>query len=149
MSDIKLHVHLCTTAQEKELAKQFRQKHFFDRNGMNDPYTWTFDQEGHTHFVLYKNGQMIGYAHIQHWPENRTALRIIVIAEKERNQGYGAYLLKFCEHHLKNAGIKLLQTEAAPHVVEFYKNLGYHEMPFNDPEQYPSDPQDTPMGKSI
>jgi GNAT superfamily N-acetyltransferase len=149
MANSKLNVHLCATDQEKNEARQFRQKHFFDRIPIQDPYVWTFDQAEHNHFALYKDDRMVGYAHIQHWPEQRTALRIIVIDEKERNQGYGSYLLKTCEQILKKQGIKLLQTEAAPDVIEFYKHLGYTEMPFNDPDHHPTGPLDTPLGKKL
>lgn len=34
---------------------------------------------------------MIGYAHIQLWPNHRAALRIIVIDESYRNHGLGAF----------------------------------------------------------
>jgi GNAT superfamily N-acetyltransferase len=149
ISMAKLTFRVCTTPHEKKAAQQFRQKHFFDRLSIKDPYVWTFNADGHTHFALYKKGQMIGYAHIQYWPDHRTALRIIVIDEKERNRGYGAYLLKFCEQKLKDEGIQILQTEAAPNVVEFYRNLGYSEMPFDDPDKHPSDARDTPLGKKL
>ncbi len=149
MAMADLSVRECTTPQEKEVAQRFRQKHFFDRISIKDPYVWTFSREGHSHFVLYKKGLVIGYAHIQYWPDHRTALRIIVIDETERKHGYGSFLLKFCEQKLTEEGIKILHTEAAPDVVEFYKNLGYSEMPFDDPEKHPSDERDTPMGKKL
>lgn len=146
-----LHVHVCTTPEEKEAAKKFRQKHFFDcnRNSLQDPYVWTFDTPGHDHFALYKGEEMIGYAHIQYWPNHRAALRMIVIHEKKRNCGFGSYLLKYCEEKLKEEGVLILHTEAAPDVVAFYKNLGYSKMPFNDPDHCPSDERDTAMGKQL
>jgi GNAT superfamily N-acetyltransferase len=149
MATKNLSVRICTTPQEKEAARQFRQKHFFDSRSIQDPYLWTFDREGHGHFALYQKGNMIGYAHIQYWPHHRAALRIIVIDEQLRKRGYGSYLLKCCEQKLKEEGIKVLQTEATPDVVEFYKNLGYREMPFDDPDKYPSDERDIPMGKRL
>ncbi len=149
MTKTDLSVRICTTPEEKEAARQFRQRYFFDRLSVQDPYAWTLNCEGHDHFALYKKGDMIGYTHIQYWPEHRAALRIILISERERNRGYGSYLLKFCEQKLEKEGFKILQTEAAPDVVEFYKNLGYSEMPFNDPEKNPHDERDTPMGKRL
>lgn len=149
MSD--LHFQVCATSEEKEAAKKFRQTHFFDcnRNSLRDPYVWTFDTPGHGHFALYDGKRMIGYAHIQYWPNHRAALRIIVVHEKERKRGVGAYLLKCCEEQLKKEGIKILHTEAAPDVVDFYRNLGYSEIPFNDPDHSPSDASDTAMGKKL
>ena len=144
-----LTVRKCTTSQEKEVAKQFRQRHFFDIRGFLDPYLWTFERADHAHFALYKTGCVIGYAHIQYWPSSRAALRIIIIDEKERKRGYGAYLLKACEQTLKEEGVGLLQTEAAPDAVAFYRNLGYIEMPFNDPDHQPTHENDTPLGKLL
>jgi GNAT superfamily N-acetyltransferase len=149
MSKAELTVRRCITSQEKGLAQRFRQRHFFDERSLKDPYTWTFSAEGQAHFVLYKEDRMIGYAHVQYWPEHRAALRIIVIDAKERKSGYGSYLLEQCEKELKKEGIRVLQTEAAPDVVEFYRRLGYSEMPFNDPDKSPSDARDTPMGKRL
>jgi GNAT superfamily N-acetyltransferase len=145
----ELSVRECITKHEKETAQRFRQTHFFDSRSIKDPYTWTFHTEGHSHFALYEDGEIIGYAHVQYWPAHRAALRIIVVNKGMRNRGYGSYLLKICEQKLKEKGIRTLQTEAAPDVIEFYKSLGYEEMPFNDPEQYPSDERDTPLGKAL
>jgi GNAT superfamily N-acetyltransferase len=109
MSDLQFQT--CVTPEEKEAAKQFRQKHFFDcnRNSMRDPYVWTFDTPGHGHFALYDGKRMVGYAHIQYWPNHRAALRIIVVHEKERGRGVGAYLLKCCEEALKQEGMRYCQ----------------------------------------
>ncbi|WP_068471069.1 GNAT family N-acetyltransferase [Candidatus Protochlamydia phocaeensis] len=149
MSTTELSVQICTTPQEKETAQRFRQRHFFDRLASKDPYAWTFNQEGHAHLMLYKKGRMIGYAHLQYWPGYRAALRMIVIDEKERKRGYGSSLLKSCEQKLKEERIKILQTEAAPDAIEFYRSLGYTEMPFDDPEKHPSDERDIPLGKKL
>ena len=107
------------------------------------------DHKEHCHFVLYKEGKIIGYAHIQYWPQQVAALRIIVIDEQERNQGYGAHLLKFCEQTLEREGIKVLKTESRADVIGFYKTQGYCEMPFDDPEGHPTHENDTALGKNL
>ncbi len=139
----------CIAPQEKEEAKAFRQKHFFDSRSLQDPYVWTFNRGGHAHFALYQDDRMIGYAHIQYWPGSRAALRIIVVDEKQRNKGYGSYLLNCCEQILKEEGIKILHTESSPDAVEFYKRFGYSEMPFDDPDKFSSDKRDIPLGKVL
>lgn len=144
-----LSVRICATSQEKESALAFRQRSFFDERKIKDPYVWTFDHKDHHHFALYRKRHIIGYAHIQFWPNHRAALRIIVIDEKEQGKGYGSYLMKFCEQTLKEKGIKVLQTEASPNAVAFYQRLGYLEMPFEDPDGHPSDASDLPMGKKL
>ncbi|MBX7067530.1 MAG: GNAT family N-acetyltransferase [Parachlamydiales bacterium] len=134
---------------ERQAAKEYRQKYFFDRAAIQDPYLWTFDHKEHLHFVIYQKNQIVGYAHVQLWPDKRAAMRIIVIDEKFRGAGLGRYLLSTIERILKEEGIRILQTESRPDTYFFYKNLGYVDMPFNDPEGDHTDPQDKPMGKVL
>lgn len=98
---------------------------------------------------MHKNGTVIGYAHVQIWPEHRAALRIIVIDEQRRGNGMGKYLMGCCEEELKKKDITLLQTEASPNAYLFYKKLGYIEMPFNNPDGEPTHPDDRAMGKYL
>ncbi len=139
----------CTHYAEWEFAKKIRQKYFFDGLSISDPYTWTFDHEEHAHMILYKGVEMIGYAHIQLWPNHRAALRIIVIDEPYRQDGLGSEFLKLCEKWLKNQGIVSLHDEARPDAVKFYRKNGYVEMPFNDPSGEPPSPHDLAMGKML
>ncbi|MBS0624378.1 MAG: GNAT family N-acetyltransferase [Verrucomicrobia bacterium] len=148
-SDEGLTVRKCKTAEEIKAAIEFRQKHFFDERGIQDPYVWTFGHESHHHFTLKKGNNLIGYAHIQYWPNHRAALRIIVINQKQKRKGYGSYLMQYCEQVLKEEGIQTLHTEAHPTALKFYEHLGYSKMPFDDPEGHPSDKQDTPLGKKL
>src|SRR3990167_9121606 len=142
-------MRLCTHHDEWEAARTFRNKTFFDKIPMADPYTWTFDHKDHVHLVFYQGIKIIGYAHIQIWPDHRAALRIIVIDEKIRGQGLGGQFLSLCERWLKQKGFHVLQTQASPDAYPFYLKYGYTEMPFNDPDGYESDPQDTDMGKPL
>ncbi len=137
------------TPREWEAVRHFRQHYFFDKVPISDPYTWTFDHEAHVHFILYKGTQIKGYAHIQLWPEQRAALRIMVIEEHSRNQGIGGAFLNLCERWLYQQGIVVLQMESSPEAKKFYVLQGYIEMPFNDPENGLSFPQDIPMGKML
>jgi len=134
---------------EWEVVKKFRQKYFFDKVPVNDPYTWTFNHPEHLHLVPYKEVEIVGYAHIQLWPENRAAIRIIVIDETKRNSGMGGTFLKMIEELLRRKGYKILHTESSPEAVNFYRKHGYIEMPFNDPAGEETDPRDTAMGKKL
>lgn len=140
---------MAATPREWEAAKNFRQKYIFDLAKINDPYIWTFDNEDHIHFVLYKGANIVGYAHIQLWPENRAAFRIITIGEDARNKGFGGKFLKLCEKWLKSQGYISLHVESCPKAYQFYKKYGYAEMPFNDPDNYEGDERDIPMGKKL
>lgn len=147
----KTHLHVRRVSSEKEIkeAAEFRQKHFFDRLGIEDPYRSCLTQKDHLHWLLYDGDKIIGYAHVQNWPEHRAALRIIVIDERVRGCGMGKYLMDFCEHKLKEQGVILLQTEASPNAYPFYQKLGYIEMPFNNPDGEPTHPDDRAMGKYL
>jgi GrpB-like predicted nucleotidyltransferase (UPF0157 family)/predicted GNAT family acetyltransferase len=144
-----LQVRLISSQKERKEALEFRQKQFFDRIGIQDPYGWTLDHKDHLHWLLYAGEKVVGYAHVQIWPEHRAALRIIVIDEQLRRQGMGKYLMNCCEKLLKNQGIRLLQTEASPNSYPFYQRLGYVEMPFNNPDGEPTHPNDRAMGKFL
>jgi ribosomal protein S18 acetylase RimI-like enzyme len=77
------------TEREWAAVRRVRQEFFFDDLNILDPYTWTFTHQGHIHFVLYKGAAIIGYVHLQLWPDERAALRIIGIDEAYRNNGIG------------------------------------------------------------
>jgi GrpB-like predicted nucleotidyltransferase (UPF0157 family) len=135
------------TDREWATVRDLRQKNFFKNN--EDPYKWTFKHKDHIHFVFYKNSDIIGYTHLQLWPENRAALRIIVIDERFRNHGFGSQFLKLCERWLRHQGIKVLLIQSSPTAYKFYLHNKYLKMPFNDPDGYPTDPQDIEIGKFL
>lgn len=148
-TDIDFQAHLISSKKEKDTALDFRQKHFFDRLNIQDPYTWALDKKDHLHWLLYDGDEVIGYAHVQMWPDHRAALRIIVIDEQRRGQGMGKCLMDHCEKELKQLGVTLFQTEASPNAYLFYKKLGYTEMPFNNPDGEATHPDDRAMGKYL
>ena len=116
---------------------------------IDDPYLWTFNHPEHVHFVFYQGIKIIGYAHIQLWPNARVAMRIIVIDAEKRNQGFGRQFLQLIEKWLKNQDYQTIHTESSPTALQFYEKNGYCNMPFNNPDDDPSDPCDIPMGKNL
>jgi GrpB-like predicted nucleotidyltransferase (UPF0157 family)/GNAT superfamily N-acetyltransferase len=139
----------CTHYDEWSAAKNLRQRYFFDKIPIADPYEWTFNHKDHIHFILCQGVDIIGYAHIQLWPESRAAIRILVVEEAKRHHGYGKQFLEWIETWLKMKGYHSLHTESSPDALPFYERLGYAAMPFNDPDGYKTDPRDTPMGKTL
>ncbi len=135
------------TDREWLTVRNLRQKYFFKSN--EDPYTWTFKYKDHIHFVFYKNSDIIGYTHLQLWPENRATLRIIVIDESYRNRGFGSQLLKLCERWLYHQGFKILLVQSSQAAYKFYHHHEYVKMPFNDPDGYETDPSDIEIGKIL
>lgn len=139
----------CTHYAEWDFAKKMRQKYFFDKVPISDPYVWTFNHPDHVHFILLRGMDMIGYAHIQLWPKSRAAIRIIVVEEVDRNQGFGKQFLTWIETWLKWQGYSSIHTESSPDAIRFYEQMGYVGMPFDDPDGYEGDARDTPMGKLL
>ena len=135
------------TDREWSTVCTLRQKYFFKSN--TDPYAWTLEHKDHIHFVFYKNADIIGYTHLQLWDEDRAALRIIVIDENYRNQGFGSLFLKLCERWLCHQGFKILLIQSSPEAYKFYHDHGYVRMPFNAPAGYESDSQDIEIGKPL
>ncbi|KTD73430.1 bifunctional GrpB family protein/GNAT family N-acetyltransferase [Legionella tucsonensis] len=144
-----LRVVKALTTREWDKVRHFRQFYFFDKAGLSDPYTWTFEHDAHIHFVLFQGSDIIGYAHLQLWSRKRAALRIIVIDEKKRNHQYGSQFLTLCEKWLKNQGYRSLHVESSPDALKFYRNNSYIDMPFDDPDGYEGDARDIAVGKII
>lgn len=106
-------MHLYSTYNEEwKAVKYFRDKYFFGPNNIDDPYTWTFNHESHAHLVLYQGVDIIGYAHIQFWPDQRATIRIIAIDEDKRNQSTGSKFLALTERWLKVLGTKSIHAES-------------------------------------
>ncbi|RZI46949.1 bifunctional GrpB family protein/GNAT family N-acetyltransferase [Candidatus Finniella inopinata] len=145
----RLRLLKCTHHLEWQAAKEFRQKYFFDKVPVDDPYTWTFNHNDHVHLVLCQGTHVVGYAHLQLWPHQRAAMRIIVIDEPFRNQGFGRHFLTLCEEWLNRQGYQSLHVESSPLAYAFYKKHNYQTMPFEDPDGYESDPQDIAIGKIL
>lgn len=137
------------TPTEWDAVRYFRQKYFFAPHNITDTYTWTFTHFAHQHLVLYQGAIIIGYAHLQLWPDKRACLRIIVIAEAKRKNGLGSTFLQACERWLKSKAYKSLHVEAAPTALAFYRKNGYVDRPFNDPDGYLGSPEDTAVGKEL
>ena len=139
----------CLHDYEWEMASVFRQRYFFDKIQISDPYTWTFNHPDHVHFAFSHGVQIIGYAHIQKWPDARAALRIFVIDESARGRGFGAELLGLCEKWLREQGFETLHMESFPDEHAFYVKHGYISMFFNDPDGQQGCPKDIPLGKVL
>ena len=140
---------LSTHTLEWAAAKHFRDTYFFGPHGIEDPYTWTFKHEDHSHLILYQGVEIIGYAHIQFWPDKRVAIRIIVVDENKQNQNSGSVFLAFLEKWLRSLGIKSIHAESRQSSLRFYLKNGYTNMSFDDPENHESDPNDIPVGKLL
>lgn len=146
----RLRIVICAHDTEWIAARKFRNLYFFKPNGISDdPYAWTFAHNQHRHFILYKGVNIIGYAHLQLWPDKRAAMRIIAIDDVYRRKGYGSEFVILIEKWLKLLKYKSIHVESKQEVAGFYKNLNYVIIPFEDPDGYESCIEDVPMGKIL
>lgn len=145
----QLRILKCSDQTEWAAAQQFRTAYFFAPHGIEDPYTWTFNHPDHEHLILYQGTVIVGYAHLQLWPDSRAALRMIVVDEGHRNKNFGSTFLNKCEAWLKARGYTSIHTQARTTAQNFYKKNGYSEIPFNDPDGYENDPNDISLGKVL
>ena len=95
---------------------------------------------------MYQGTEIVAYAHIQFWPDQRAAIRIIAVDEDKRNQNSGSQFLALIEKWLKSLGFKSIHAESRQSSLRFYLKNGYTGMSFNDPENHESDPNDVPVG---
>ncbi len=137
------------TPREWDAVRYFRNKYFFEPYNIDDPYTWTFVDAQHKHLILYQGTEIIGYAHIQFWFNNRAAVRIIAINESKRNQNIGSQFLALIEKWLKGLGVTKIHAESRKTSLGFYLKNGYREMPFDDPENHESNSEDIAVGKIL
>lgn len=144
-------ITFCTHDAEWQSAKDFRNTYFFSPHHSEDPYTWTFDHKDHKHFMFYKGVKMIGYAHLQLWPDNQAAaLRVIVIDQASQHQGLGVTFLSLIEKWLRLQSYRTIHVQSNKAAITFYQNAGYKNMmPFNDPDGYASSAGATDMGKIL
>jgi len=99
--------------------------------------------------VLYQGTEIVSYAHIQFWPNQRAAIRIIAVDENKRNQNSGSQFLALIEKWLKSLGVKSIHAESRQSSLRFYLKNGYTDMPFDDPAGDDCGPPDVPVGKVL
>ena len=135
------------TDREWQAVKRMRIENFFE--GKEDPFAATFNHKDHVHFVLYQNAQIVGYAHLQLWPDQRAVMRMLIIDKPHRKKHLGRVLVKLCERWLSHQDFKQILIQCPKVFHEFYKNLGYTYMPSNDPEGHATLLQDIELGKYL
>jgi GrpB-like predicted nucleotidyltransferase (UPF0157 family) len=145
----KIYLQYPAEDQEWEAVKNLRNKYIYAPENIEDPYQWSFNHLDHKHIILYKGVDIIGYAHLQLWPEQKAALRIIVIKEEYQDQNYGKRFMELIEKWLKLQSYNSVHIESSAKTLDFYKKLGFISMEFNDPDEHKSHPEDIAIGKIL
>lgn len=108
----RLRFVICSHSSEWKVARKLRSQYFLKLNIPINTDEATFSHQDHKHFILYKGIDIIGYAHVQIIPGQRTLLKMIVIDEKYKNKDYDTELLKFIEKWLKLESHRSIQYES-------------------------------------
>lgn len=124
----------CAHYTEWEAYHQIRDEQIFspiyidyDRNHP------TITAENHFHFVLCQGTQIVSTAHVEFLNAHEAALRTLATDAPFQNQGFGKALVTLLERWVKLQGREILKTHARLKAEDFYRRLGYNDMPFDDP----------------
>lgn len=82
-------------------------------------------EEGHRHFALVEEGEIVGGLISVPVRSGVAKLRQMWIHPRLRSGGHGTYLLTFVEAELANAGVKKFSLHARQNAVGFYRKNGY------------------------
>ena len=126
-------VKFCLHDREWAAAKYYRTTYFLESPDL-EPDVWRFNDECHKHLVLYKGAIIVGYAHVELWPEQRSVIRGMMIAAAARGNRYGKAFLFFIEQWLRYNGYKYVCTQGVPELVAFYEHFGYTRTPCSGTE---------------
>lgn len=90
--------------------------------------------EDNYHFILYKGIKIVSVAQVELLKDPEViALRALATDSLHEREGYGSYLMKVIEKWGKYKGKKFIKMHSRLSSEKFYRNLGYYDMPFNDP----------------
>jgi len=120
------------TENEWNTLKIIREKYFYENHKKFDPYKNLFNDPVHVHLVVLKKTDIIGYAHIQLYPDSRAVIHFIFIDENKRKQNFGSELLTFIEKWLRSRGYKSLYSKISPITSRFFEKYGFSDMPLNN-----------------
>lgn len=105
--------------------------------------------ENHFHFVLSKGTVIVTVAHVEFLNENEAALRSLATDENYKRRGFGKVMMDLLEKWLKQQGKTIIKIRVTLRAEQFYRKLGYIEMPFNDPEGHQGSACDIVLGKKL
>jgi GrpB-like predicted nucleotidyltransferase (UPF0157 family)/GNAT superfamily N-acetyltransferase len=83
------------------------------------------------HFVLYVGTKIVSVAQVEKLAGTVFSLRSLATSPEERNKGYGSACMGLLEKWMKQQGCKIIKLHAALPAEEFYRSLGYVDMPFD------------------
>lgn len=128
----------CMHYREWEAYHRIRDEQIFAPiNVKYDQNHPTINDTNHYHFALLHGTKIVSVAHIEFLEGNEAALRSVATDEPFKCKGYGRNLMEFLERWLTHHGRTVLKMHANLNVIDFYRKLGYTDIP---KDQYWNDP---------
>lgn len=94
------------TDNEWNAVTSFR-KVYYNKNHLHDPFIELLTDSNHTHLVVLKKTEIIGYAHVQLCPDNQAIIHHVYINENYREFSYDKELMSFIEKWLYTRDFKI------------------------------------------
>ena len=133
----KIRLMHCAHPHEWQQAKQFRKNYFAKKDILFDPLTWTFNHPEHIHFCFYQGPNIIGYGHLQLFPEKTAVLHIMEFDIHCHNLR-GQFLTTIEQWLKEQKECTELSLQACPSEKLFYKKQGYEELAAAEKSTCPS-----------
>ena len=91
--------------------------------------------ENNYHFILYQGVNIVAVAQVELLLNDPKviALRSLATDSPYKKQGFGSYIMKTIEKWGKYKGRKIIKMHARLGTEQFYRNLGYSDILFDDP----------------
>ncbi len=120
-------------------AEEWQEYHRIRREQICEPLGIVYDEnhpsilsKDHYNFVLYAGTQIVTVAFVQFLNEEAAVLRSLATDPPFQKQGYAAQMIRFLEKWIKEHGRNIIHMHANRRAANFYRALGYVEMPFDD-----------------
>jgi GrpB-like predicted nucleotidyltransferase (UPF0157 family) len=128
----ELYVTYCLHYKEWEAYHRIREEMLFHDIEYDKDHE-SFRNPNCYHFVLYKGSNIVSVMMAELLNEDEIACRALATDTPYQNKGYGTYLMKFLERWTIVRGRKVIKLHAAIPAEQFYRELGYVDMEFDDP----------------
>ena len=134
MADFKLEkLSQLTLRQQQELLELFVQADFADladgTEWLNDAVAGSLAAAG----AFSESGKLIGFARALGDGVSDCYIQDVAVHKDYRKQGIGRALVEFLLKHLQECNIEWIGLIATPGNADFYRRLGFEEMPGHTP----------------
>ncbi|MGD0465894.1 MAG: bifunctional GrpB family protein/GNAT family N-acetyltransferase [Gammaproteobacteria bacterium] len=128
-------INFCMHDNEWATYHRIREEQIFNTiNTAYDRNHSSITAENNYHFILYKGINIVAVAHVELLQDGITiALRSLATDSQYKKQGCGRYIMQTLEKLGKYQKQQFIKMHARLSAEQFYRKLGYVDMPFDDP----------------